>query len=810
MTAGTDETDETNETTRSPGPDCAAADAAEPAAAPKPTSTPTGPGRFLAALDRPGPAALLLLLLGVLLLLPGLGAFGLWDPHEVRLIEGASDPIELRELWMPEHAFKPRLPLMPLKLGAKLFGATELGARLPMAGLALLSLLALLQLGVLLKRVRAGALGALALLTMPVLFLSARQASLTLLPALAQILAVAGLVGVAWPRPERRILDVGLGALLGALGLGLGLLSCGALVGVAAPAGAVALAVALVDGPLLGELVVSALFGAALIMPARVLLQLVQPAHKLQLMGAAALIALGLGAAVLGRLRRGLWLGAVALGIGLCFRLPAGAPGYSPWVAGLSHWPPTREVQVDSLLKSIGFFLFPWSALLPLALAGLLGGTLRGAATAAADPADRDGASGRRAALGAILPLAWFGTSYLLTTLQAAAVAEVGLVGVGALALALGLYLEALALEPDRRGGALAALCGALLLCAVGRDFFFQPEQYLSAQLAETLRWPGPLTGVAQILSTGALVLAAAFGLVLSLPRLRRLAVPATVGLPLLTAFLTIHMLVPAVSRHVSYRGLFTRFKQLGGGQLGVYGVPQAGSKVYGQKSVQLYSLSELFDFLRKGKDGAGAGGAPSERPLAIIGASELAGVDQFAFQNKHSYHVVDDSNSQMLLLASELKPGETDRNPLRRLVTTTPPQPRFPVSATFEDYVELIGYDLPAEVSRGDDVPVRLYFRVLKPLGGGYKIFMHFDGMGSRFNGDHVPLDGKYPTPFWTAGQYIIDEHRVPTSRLNQAPGYYQVFTGLWPGGDGARLKVTQGAHEPDHRVRLGMVRLK
>ncbi|MFO0575585.1 MAG: hypothetical protein U1A78_16440 [Polyangia bacterium] len=804
MTAGTDETDETNQTSAPAGP-------AAPAAAP-PTTTPA-PGRFLAALDRPGPAALLLLFFGVLLLLPGLGAFGLWDPHEVRLIEGASDPIELRELWMPEHAFKPRLPLMPLKLGAKLLGATELGARLPMAGLALLSLLALLHLGVVLKRVRAGALAALALLTMPVLFLSARQASLTLLPALAQILAVAGLVGLAWPRPERRVLDVGLGALVGALGLGLGLLSCGALVGVAAPAGAVALALALVDGPILGELLVSALFGASLIMPARVLLQLVQPTHKQQLLGAAALIGLGLGAAVLGRLRRGLWLGAVALGIGLCFRLPAGTPGYSPWVAGLAHWPPTREVQVDSLLKSIGFFLFPWSALLPLALSGLLGGTLRGvAATAGRDTADRDVVAGRRAALGAILPLAWFGTSYLLTTLQGAAVAEVGLVGVGALALALGLYLEALALDAERRGGVLAALCGALLLCAIGRDFFFQPEQYLSAQLAETLRWPGPLTGVAQILSTGALVLAAAFGLILALPRLRRLAVPAAVGLPLLTAFLTIHVLVPAVSRHVSYRGLFTRFKQLGGGQLGVYGVPQAGSKVYGQKSVPLYSLAELFDFLKKGKagDGAGAGGAPSERPLAIVGASELAGIDQFAFQNKHSYHVVDDSNSQMLLLASELKPGEQDRNPLRRLVTTTPPQPRFPVSATFEDYVELFGYDLPAEVSRGDDIPVRLYFRVLKPLGGGYKVFMHFDGMGARFNGDHVPLDGKYPTPFWTAGQYIIDEHRVPTSRLNQAPGYYQVFTGLWPGGDGARLKVTQGAHEPDHRVRLGMVRLK
>lgn len=826
MTAGTDPTDESPKTPHDAAPEAPAPSGQSPqgdddgddAGAPPPASR-----KLLQILSRPGAAALVLLALGALLLLPRIAAFGLWDPHEVRLLEGAEEPITPQQLWRPEHVFKPRLPVVPIRLGIKLLGSGELGARLPMAGLGLLALLSLLYLGAQLGRVRAAALGGLALLTMPVLFLSSRQASLVLVPLVAQIVAVAGLLGLCWPRPGRRVLDVALGAGVAAIGLGLGLLSTGALVGVATPAAAVALSLALLDGPLLGELVASALFGGALIMPAREISRLVQPDRKHLLGAGIGLIAIGAVAAGVdaiqqrGRPRRGLWLAAIVFGLGLCWALPAGGPGYSPWLGGLPRWPLTREIQIDSLLKSIGFFAFPWSALLPLAFAALLSRSTQGTSDGAADQGPGAATDDRRAGLAQILPLAWFGIGYVLSTLHAGAVGETGLVAVGALALALGLYLEALVL--GRAGGVLAGLFGGFLLCAIGRDFFFQPEQYLSAQLTETLRWPGPLLGTAQVLSSVGLVLAAAYGVIIGLSptgtlsrtaagarsRLRSLLLPAAIGMPLLTALLTVHVLVPQVTRHVSYRGLFTRFKQLGGGQLGVFGTPQGGtgSKVYGQKSQPLHSVNELFDFLYKP-------GPAGERSFAIVSASELAMIDQFSFQTQRPYVVIDDSNSQILLLAAQARSGEEDRNPLRRLISNTRPQPKNAVSATFEDYIELIGYDLPAEISRGEDIPLRLYFRVIKPPGGGYKVFVHFDGMGARFNGDHVPLDGKYSTPYWTAGQYIIDEHRVPTSRLNQAPGYYQVFTGFWPGGDGARLKVSAGAHEPDHRVRLGMVRIK
>ena len=145
---------------------------------------------WLAVLSRPGPALLLLLLCSSLVLLPGIGSFGLWDPHEVRLVEGASDPIAISELWKPANAMKPRLPLVPIKLGLKLLGTGELGARLPMALVAMLLLATLVLHGVVSRQVRSSLLGGLVLLTTPALFLGARQASLHLLPMTAQLLSL--------------------------------------------------------------------------------------------------------------------------------------------------------------------------------------------------------------------------------------------------------------------------------------------------------------------------------------------------------------------------------------------------------------------------------------------------------------------------------------------------------------------------------------------------------------------------------------------------------------------------------------------
>ena len=83
---------------------------------------------------------------------------------------------------------------------------------------------------------------------------------------------------------------------------------------------------------------------------------------------------------------------------------------------------------------------------------------------------------------------------------------------------------------------------------------------------------------------------------------------------------------------------------------------------------------------------------------------------------------------------------------------------------------------------------------------------FIHFDGPGSRFNGDHVPLEGKFPTNYWVPGYYVVDEHSMEPDRTTAAQRpTTTVYTGLWQGD--ARLKVVSGPSDGENRVKLGTV---
>lgn len=745
--------------------------------------------------------ALVLVVVATALLAPRLSAEGLWDPHEVRLLESAGEPFDPHTLWQAK-SFRAQLPMVPVVLGARLFGMNELGGRAPMLALGLLVLVALYGLGrwLMPKDGWGVLLSGLVLLSSPLFYLSARHISITLLPMLFHTLAVFGLAALAWPRPEKKALSIGLGTALAVLGLAGGLLCSGTLVGVVAPLSAVMLALALSDGPWLPQLLIGGACGGLLVPAVRLVLQsaATPPSWRFAIAGGSLLVsALGI-LVVRDRRTLGLSVLAAVVAIGL---LPGISTerlaGYVPWLGGVPHWPTSREPQIDTLLRGLGFYLFPWSGLLPLALVAAFG-------QLGAEPADEADDSASYGRFSLLLPLAWFATTYVLTTLQCALVADSSFPAVPALALLLGLYLARLLREPGT-GGAAAGLCAALGIVMVGRDFFFSPEQLMSAHLSETLRWPPPLAPVGEGLSAAGIALGGVFGLAVAARTTswRQRLLGLGIALSLVGAAGVVHGLAPALARHVSYRGLYTRYQKLGGGALALYGVQQSSGRIYGQNSTQLYSLPDVMGFLFA---------KPTERSFVIVGASELAAVDREARLRGARYFVVDDSNAQFLLLTNRLLPGEEDLNPLRRYISDTEPHPQTPLSphVTFDDKLELIGYDMPAEVSRGDELVIRMYFKVLAPVPANYRIFLHFDGMGTRWNGDHAPLGGKYATNYWSPGTYVTDEHRIPVSRMSQPPGYYQVFTGFWPGGDGARLKVTVGPHEADQRVRLGVLRVK
>jgi 4-amino-4-deoxy-L-arabinose transferase-like glycosyltransferase len=679
---------------------------------------------------------------GALLFLPRLGAFGLWDPYEIRYADAA------RALLQNGFSFGPQLGRPPLDVwlvaaGFKWLGVGELGGRLPLALIAILALLAVYWAGETLVGRRGAALGALMLATTPAFLLGGRSLISNAPLYLGAALAVGGLFRAAAGDPDsstgQRIVDL----ILGILGLVIGQLSAGALVGAVAPMLAVTVALLLFGHTTVG------LVGLALV-------------------------------------------GAAIAKVGWALAHPS---GYSDVLGGTPH-AFQHTTSLATHLVRIGFQLFPWIALSPMGLIRALD--------------DRRGTP--RQQMGGALLVAWIASTFIAGTIQSAAVQDLHLpLGIPLLLLA-GSYLDDVLDDPESRLLPFAALAAGLGAIVLGRDFFGAPEQFVGVHLLEPVRWPGPLTHVPYIIMAFAAYWAGTMALGLGAPlaatgaaegskvRGRQLLIGAAGLGALAFAFVAAQWIVPQVSKHLSARDIYGHTKMLDPkAQLGQYHFNATGASYYasGRTPVTLGSPKELFEFLAK-----------PERVFVLAGSEELPNIDQFARQQKANYLVIDDSNSRYLVLSNRLGQGESDLNPLKRFISETPPKPQHPVEANFENKVKLLGYDVPAEVSRGQEFKIRLYFQVLAPMGGNYKVFIHFDGAGTRFNGDHVPLEGRFPTPNWVPGYYIIDEHQMAPDRAMQPSGIYHILMGFFAGD--TRLKVIEGQQDGENRVRLGELHIK
>jgi hypothetical protein len=259
--------------------------------------------------------------------------------------------------------------------------------------------------------------------------------------------------------------------------------------------------------------------------------------------------------------------------------------------------------------------------------------------------------------------------------------------------------------------------------------------------------------------------------------------------------------LLPSLSLHLSNKALFETFHncRTGDEKLAQYQVPGRGAAYYNRGQVDdVRDQSQLFNLLREPR-----------RWFVLMPSSYLASIDQAARQARITYHVLDDRNSQYLMISNKLT-GRCNRdlNPLRRYVLTSPPKIGKPVVANFENKVKLLGYDVDNVVTRGGKFRITLYFQVLDRMPSGYKLFIHFDQPANRFHGDHDPLDGKFPTQYWLPGDYIVDPHDVEIPLITTPSGSYEMFMGFWLGE--GRLKVTDGPNDGVNRVRLGTLRVR
>jgi 4-amino-4-deoxy-L-arabinose transferase-like glycosyltransferase len=466
----------------------------------------------------------------------------------------------------------------------------------------------------------------------------------------------------------------------------------------------------------------------------------------------------------------------------------AGVP--SLLLGGVPHLEASAET-FESLIKQAGFGLFPW---------GPLGLFVLGRAGFSEAPAASRG--GLFLLLSATLVL-------VLSTVRAHLVGEVRFVALAPVALGLGAFLdEALADGSELSAERLLAFLAAMGTVVIARDLYLFPEELAAVHTLGKVRWPVEVGGSGLFLGAG---LAFAAAITVGLTTRHRAGILAAVGLSLALSALLTHWIVPALSRHLSRKAAVDLYRRAA-----THGEPLARFRVEGQAAAAwnaapgpvLPTREAVVEHLRR-----------PGRAFVLVGAEELASVDE-AIKVAGGHYGVLDASSRLLLLASTLLPGEEDHNPLARNVWMAPdpasparppwPAPRVTTSAVFGGAVELVGADFPPLVRRPGSLRLVLVFRVLQRPPPGYGIFVHLEQSGSFINGDHQPLGGVLPTARWLPGEYIRDEHVLELPPDVTAAPTYRLLVGFWPGGNRKRLPITAGANDGTDRCPLGEVTVR
>jgi hypothetical protein len=268
----------------------------------------------------------------------------------------------------------------------------------------------------------------------------------------------------------------------------------------------------------------------------------------------------------------------------------------------------------------------------------------------------------------------------------------------------------------------------------------------------------------------------------------------------------------PALANQLSPKEVFESYRQVcPGSPLALLGVGGRTSAYYaGGQPQTLSDPASAYTWL--------SAGGPGQRRCLAMKAEELPKLNQLWREHspepKSNLPVLDARSSQILLAASTLGPDGKDENPLSSIVLSSPPHPQRRLDANMEDKLEVIGIDLLDErghlvdaISAGRTYHMKTYYRALAPVTTEWEAFIHIDGYHRRHNGDHKPMNAKYPMSLWLPGDLLVDDHEFKLEP-NFTPGTYTIYFGLFVGD--TRLKVKSGPSDGDNRINGGALRVQ
>lgn len=770
--------------------------------------------------------------LAFIVLVPRYWSHGYWEPYEIEVADHVRKRLEHQDKQdqkTPRHRgpsannkiVGPPLTEWSIAQGIKLLDGTplgrqfghEFGARFPLVLFGLITIIGTFFIGRRLAGPRAGLLSALVVMTFPLLLFESRHLNSSIGAAAGNTLLILGLVGLCWPaREQRKIWMYPVDAALVVLGSVMGYYGAALVLGVIVPFTAVAIASIIALGGLRSRDKAERRWDLGHLGSGAVITSII------------ALVLLGVLFFAFFDIRDG-----YPTERGLFGKTLAASADYTNIIGGKWRDNANLNATFDVMFEQIAFGMFPWIALAPIALASF-----------AAAP------SGNRRTWGGYIMFLWALLAWAVATVYLRKVGPVLFPALTAIAVGIGMWLDQLL---ERREAARAAgddpsaahktrlplLALFVLLCALVLAKDLQPfaEKLLGVHiLGATVKYPAGAEIKRWLLVFGvlfALPLAASLwawgwssrGL---LPKHDKLAEPVrrldiftnwgvhiATGVGVVYALFLTQCWTPEMSEKFSSKKLYQYYKdhKHSGDEIGLLGAQGSPPKYYlREKYKTLRNRADLLEFLKK-----------PNRVFAVTPRRELCPVHRAA-KDGIEYHLLYDRHTRLLLMSNKLGPGEVDLNPLSRVILHKPPtgmRTRFAKPINFNNQVELIGVTMPDSVRAGSQFDVTLYYRVLRKVGGNWKVFLHFDPPAStRFNGDHTPIRGLCPTGYWDVGDYIVDTHTIEAGGAGFPKTVYHVYTGFFQGraGNWRNMKVipktVNGRRVKDDRVPIGVIRLK
>jgi hypothetical protein len=805
--------------------------------------------------------------LAALVLLPGLGRPGLWEPQERQLSDRVAPPLDhqaegveqkpapeppsdgcIRSV--PEDAVARSLTKRSIVWGRDNLGDGDAGRRFPLALLGLITVIAAAGTAMRAASARAGVVTSVVLLAMPLLALQSRMLTSEIGTACGSSLIIYGLVALTRPARGRLVPDLMLSVIALVAGLAIAFAGGGALLGLLVPIGAFAAAGSL-GVPFVVEAVKRRPFLSYL--PAVI----------------ATLAAVGL-------------VGILAYQL---YYFTEPYPGLTPpparqvfgqaivaegcWSSALGAiWRPEDDLRYifDSTFEQIAYGTFPWGILAPIAMFALI----------------RSSEPGHRLIGG--VTLAWAGGAWIATEAFQRKVGFTIWEGFPALAIAVGVWLDHVVVERARKGReampAGAMLIGLFVALAVldfGKDMQSFTEKLTSllvgtdatpypkdARLVDlpfglavpmigavvnllvalaVMMWR-PVTNALRIVRSviaGLFFFGVFWSVAVALlglnPRLWVLLIGVLVGVGfavsmslwrtgedsmsrLLRRTANVAMIValaativmaafwtfvwhPRLAINRSSKTLLETYNELRDpsaqeplvlmGDLG-----QAPRFYTDVKPEQLPSREQIVQALKR-----------PGRVFAIAPQSELCALHRE--MGDQPYFVVDDRNLRSLLISNRLD-GTTDKNPLAEMIQHKEPTSirlRPKARIVWDNKIELIGWELPARLRRGESFEVVTYYKILAPVGGVWTMLMHFDGPLRLRDGDHKPIKDRCPTSSWMPGDYVIDRHTMRTSGGGFPAGRYDLWIGFFTGSAPNFRNMTVSAAPGDMRDTVDRVKI-